>query len=196
MLHWIKFKNDLPARDVAAIRKVSATLEGGSTNTPRMPAMRMSLHRPQVEFEQEQTLTAGATTCTRYFYKTDADGKRLSSKVYTLHFGGPLQVARDIARSSTTLKRSREVAPRRVLTAVHHAVEDGYVTAAHGRKYCEKYARDASNQKMTVHIRESGKRKVRQYKVAYNMNKHPSKHDIHNMKTKHVTVSYVQTFAC
>lgn len=197
MLHWITFKNELPPRDVSRIRKVTSTLQGGA-HAAHPPTTQVSFRAPRVDAAPSagHTLSAGAKVTTRYFYKTDTHGRRMCSKVYTLHHGGPRQIARDIARHMCSTNASRQRVPQHVQTAVERAVDDGYVTAAHGRKYCDKYARDAAQKSTLIHIREKGKHKVRQYEAVVKMKKHPSKHSIRDMKTKHVSVSYVQTFAC
>lgn len=201
MLHWITFKNELPARDVARIRKIASTLQGGSTAATHQPTTRFSLstHQPveQQQQYQQQVLRAGARQPSRYFYKTDARGRRLSSQVYVLQHGGPVHVARQVAKAvMRSCDSSRHRVPSSVQSAVQRAVADGYVTDRRGRMYCDKYAKDAGKGKVLLHIRERGKHKVRQYEATCVMKKHPSKHNIRDMQTKHVSVSYVQTFAC
>lgn len=206
MHHWITFKNDLPSRDAARIRKVATTLQGGGfVSRAPPPTTRFSLHdkqpaQVQVHHHQQAVLRAGSRQVTRYFYKTNARGQRLSSKVYTLQHGGPVQVAREVAKAalhgSSSSSSSRRHLPSSVRAAVRHAVASGSVTEAQGRKYCDKFAQDAGKGKVLIHIRERGKHKVRQYEAMCLMKKHPGKHDIRDMKTKHVSVAYVQTFAC
>lgn len=197
MLHWIQFKNELPARDAARVRKAVNRLQGGGSSAPKPPTTRFALPRSSTPSSQE-TLRAGAHQATRYFYKTSAAGQRLSSKVYTLQHGGPMRIAREVAKAALhgASSHARQHVPASVRSAVRAAVHNGYVTEAHGRKYCDKYARDAGKGKVLIHIREKGKHKVRQYEAACVMRKHPSKHNIRDMKTKHVSVHYVQTFAC
>jgi len=196
MHHWITFKNELPARDAARVRKVTTTLQGGALSSPKPQTTHFPL-APTPVHTNSHALQAGAVQ-TRFFYKTNAHGQRLSSKAYRLEHGGPVSVARDIAKNAlaNTHGSARHHVPSSVRAAVTRAVAHGHVTEAHGRKYCDKYARDASKGKMLIHIRERGKQKVRQYEATCVMKKHPSTRNIRHMKTKHVYVRYMETFAC
>lgn len=191
-VHWVP-KSRLDGREIDTIPVTRPSLQGGQTTRGR-----------------------------RLFYYVSPNGERMrdtSGRLYPAYAIGPQMGPVDAARKvvhrvlqtkdTSKMAKGRRV-PSSVRDAVDRAVRQNFMCECRGRcrsdcievgrrlgeQYVEDYLQEPPqifNEHVIVHIRESGKDKVRRYRGCYRRVTNPNKHCIRRGIRKETVATYQKT---